>query len=41
VRRTTCGAPIGTLDPAVMLAITRKLALLTGIADATRRTGEA
>jgi mRNA interferase MazF len=41
VRRTTCGAPIGTLDPAVMLAITRKLALLTGIADATRRSGEA
>jgi mRNA interferase MazF len=40
VRRTKCGTPIGALDPAVMLAITRKLALLTGVADATRGTEE-
>jgi mRNA interferase MazF len=39
VRRTKCGTPIGAVDPAVTLAITRKLALLTGIADATIGTG--
>ena len=33
VRRTKCGAPIGALDPAVMLAVTRKLALVIGLAD--------
>ncbi len=41
VRRNKCGAPIGALDPAVMLAITRKLALLTGVADSSTRTEEA
>ena len=38
VRRTKCGAPIGALDPTTMLAVTRKLALLTGIADAPAGT---
>jgi len=33
VRRNKCGAPVGALDPAAMLAVTRKLALVTGIAD--------
>jgi mRNA interferase MazF len=41
VRRNKCGASIGALDPAAMLAITRKLALLTGIADASTRTEKA
>jgi mRNA interferase MazF len=40
VRRKKCGTPIGTLDPAVMLAITRKLALITGVADASTKTKE-
>ena len=33
VRRGKCGPPIGELDPASMLAVSRKLALVTGIAD--------
>jgi len=33
VRRTKCGPTIGELDAASMLAISRKLALVTGIAD--------
>jgi mRNA interferase MazF len=33
VRRTKCGPRIGELDPAAMLAVSRKLALVTGIAD--------
>lgn len=40
VQRTKCGTPIGTLDPAVMLALTRKLALITGVADASTKTKE-
>ena len=38
VRRTKCGAPIGALDPAIMLAVTRKLALVIGLADASAGT---
>lgn len=33
VRRAKCGPRIGELDAAAMLAISRKLALVTGIAD--------
>ena len=33
IRRGKCGPPIGELDPASMLAVSRKLALVTGIAD--------
>ena len=33
VRRTKCGPCIGELDAAAMLAVSRKLALMTGIAD--------
>ena len=33
VRRTKCGRRIGGLDAAAMLAVSRKLALMTGIAD--------
>jgi mRNA interferase MazF len=33
VRRTKCGPPIGELDAAAMLAVSRKLALMAGIAD--------
>jgi len=33
VRRTKCGPRIGELEPAAMLAVSRKLALVTGIAD--------
>lgn len=40
VRRNKCGAPLGMLDPAVMLAVTRKLALVIGIADASTGTGQ-
>ena len=33
VRRTRCGPRIGELDAKAMLAVSRKLALVTGIAD--------
>jgi hypothetical protein len=33
VRRTKCGPRIGHLDAVAMLAVSRKLALVTGIAD--------
>jgi mRNA interferase MazF len=33
VRRKKCGPRIGGLDAAAMLAVSRKLALVTGIAD--------
>lgn len=33
VRREECGSPIGALDSGSMLAVSRKLALVTGIAD--------
>jgi mRNA interferase MazF len=33
VRRTKCGPRIGELDAAAMLGVSRKLALVTGIAD--------
>jgi mRNA-degrading endonuclease toxin of MazEF toxin-antitoxin module len=33
VRRTKCGPRVGEIDAAAMLAVSRKLALVTGIAD--------
>jgi mRNA interferase MazF len=33
VRRTKCGPRIGQMDATAMLAVSRKLALVTGIAD--------
>jgi len=41
VRRQKCGPPIGSLGPSAMLAVTRKLALLTGVADASSKADEA
>jgi hypothetical protein len=33
VRRDRCGAPIGTIDDATLIALNRQLAFVVGIAD--------